>query len=347
MDPYNEQQLRDEVLYLHSLYHHGHPNLNPTPPPPINLKPLNPTRFKKPKSKPPKFTQKKPKPGTFSGKEWPVPPPQPDPVLNQSGWPELKLKPKPKPSPQVLVLSPQELVNRNWNHVQQRALDSVKSFYSDNVELSDEELTDENDEDEFDDDMLDDGENADEKVGGFFQKLFSGDGELKDYYVKYCGGGGGEFLCLVCGGVNEKFGKRFKDCVALVQHSVSVAKTKKVRSHRAYGKVVCGVLGWEIDRLPSSIVSDHKNNNDNNIKCNELQGNDVNSNVKSHDVAENVDSESMVCEDISTVANVDEEHNKNQVLNEVEGWTGGAVNNLCRNLSSTMVLQPEPEPVPV
>lgn len=27
-----------------------------------------------------------------------------------------------------------------------------------------------------------------------------------------------------------------------------------------------------------------------------LQGNDVNSNVKSHDVAENVDGESMICE---------------------------------------------------
>ncbi|XP_076931808.1 uncharacterized protein LOC143597097 [Bidens hawaiensis] len=256
MDPYHEQQLRDEVLYLHSLYHHGHPN-----PTPINLKPLNPTRFKKPKSKPPKFT---PKPGKFSGKEWPVPPPPPDPVLNPSGWPELKLKPKPQP---VHILSPQQLVNLNWNHVQQSALDSVKRFYSDNVELSDEELSDENEEDDFDEDMGGDGENVDEKVGEFFRKLFSGDAELKDYYVKHCGGGG-EFLCLVCGGANEKFGKRFKDCVALVQHSVSVAKTKKVRSHRAYGKVVCGVLGWEIDRLPSSIVSDHNNNDS---KCSEMK----------------------------------------------------------------------------
>ncbi|KAL8209721.1 hypothetical protein R6Q57_006453 [Mikania cordata] len=341
MDPYTEQRLRDEVIYLHSLWHHGYPRSLPF----VNLQPSNPTRFKKPKKKPHKFTARKHKEGSFSGKEWPVKPLPADPPLTPSGWPELKLKPKPQ---ETRVLTPEELEKHNWNQVQQRALKVAKEFYSNSVEDSDDD--DDEDEDE-DDDMSEDsdnGDNVEDKWHELFWKLFDGDEELKAYHMKYCGGGG-EFLCLVCSGANEKHGKRFKDCIALVQHSVSIAKTKKRRSHRAYGKVICKVLDWDIGRLPSSIVSGHK--------CSELQGNgvnvhevvkDLNNNVddenpheKTCDVTENVDDESMVCEDIVAVANV-EENNKNQGLNEAEGCNRGAVNNLCRDLSSTMVLEPLP-----
>ncbi|KAI3703908.1 hypothetical protein L1987_74104 [Smallanthus sonchifolius] len=331
MDPYNEQRLRDEVIYLHSLWHQGHR----TPSPTVNLHPSNSTRFKKPKKKTPKFNARKKNLGNFSGKEWPVKPLPADPPLNQSGWPELKLKPKPQPT---RLPTPEELERHNWNKIQQRALISAKEFYSNNSD------DDEDDGDE-DDDMSEDDDNVENKEYDFFWKLFNGDEELKTYYVKHCGGGG-EFSCLVCGGANEKQGKRFKDCIAMVQHSVSIAKTKKRRSHRDYGKVICRVLGWDIDQLPSSIVSDHKSS--------ELQGNDVNvhkdvnnlnnvvddenSNGRTHDVEETVDGESMVCEDISVVANVEVENNRNQVLNEAEGYTGGAVNSLCRNMASTMVL---------
>ncbi|CAH1424827.1 unnamed protein product [Lactuca virosa] len=68
--------------------------------------------------------------------------------------------------------------------------------------------------------------------------MFIDDEELKGYYGKHCGDGG-EFSCLVCGVVNEKHLKRlkkFKECVALVEHSISIAKRKKIRSHRAYGR---------------------------------------------------------------------------------------------------------------
>lgn len=334
MDPVYEQRLRDEVIYLHSLWHHGHPRPSPI----VNLQPLNSTKFKKPKTKNPKFKAGKPKKvGNFSGTEWPVKPLPADPPVTQSGWPELKLKPNPQTT---RLPTPEELEKYSWNQVQQRALKAAKEFYSRNGEESDED----EDEDNDDDDMDQDGDDVEDKEYDFFWKMFNGDEELKAYYVKHCAGGG-EFSCLVCSGANEKHRKRYKDCIALVQHSIAIAKTKKIRSHRAYGKVICKVLEWDIDRLPSSIVSDHKSG--------ELQGNDVNVdkdagiadcnvdlNGKPHDVSETADDESMVCEKSSVVANVEEESNKSQVLIEAEGNTGGAVHNLCRNMSSTMVLEP-------
>ncbi|XP_071730108.1 uncharacterized protein [Rutidosis leptorrhynchoides] len=335
MDPYLEQKLRDEVLYLHSLWHHS--PVSTSQQPTINLQPFNSTHFKKPRKKKPKKKHPK-KVGNFSGKEWPVKPPSADPPLTQSGWPELKLKPNPQPS---RVLTAQELEKYNWKQVQIKALNAAKDFFSANCEESDDD----------DDDAMDDNENGDTKFE-FFWNLFNGDEDFKGYYVKHCGGGG-EFTCLVCGGA-EKKQKMFKDCIALVQHCVSIMKTKKKWSHRAYGTVICKVLEWDIDRLPSSIVAEHK--------ATDLQGSDVNGdkdvdieacneainknldnedlNGKVNDATETVDGDSMVCEEVvSVVANVEEESSGNQVLNEAEGNTRGAVINLCRNLSSTMVLE--------
>ncbi|ONK69034.1 uncharacterized protein A4U43_C05F18600 [Asparagus officinalis] len=60
----------------------------------------------------------------------------------------------------------------------------------------------------------------------------------------------GEFCCLVCAAVGEKVGKRHVNCVGLVQHANTVTKTKWRGAHRDFGRVVCGVLGWDIDKLP-------------------------------------------------------------------------------------------------
>ncbi|GKC48862.1 hypothetical protein Tco_1071607, partial [Tanacetum coccineum] len=110
-----------------------------------------------------------------------------------------------------------------------------------------------------DDDVSSEDEcDGDDKEDGFYWELFNGDEDLKEKYVKGCLGGVCEFTCLVCGGVSEKYGKRFKDCVGLVQHAVTVNKTKRRRGHRVFGKVVCRVLGWDIDRLPSSSVAECK-----------------------------------------------------------------------------------------
>lgn len=350
MDPYYEQRLRDEVIYLHSLWHQGPPSRSL---PYTNLQLCNSTNFKKHRKKTSKLNARQPKKvGNFSGKEWPVKLLPADPPVTQSGWPELKLKPKPQQT--TRLPTPEDLEKYNWNQVQQRALKAAKEFFARNGGSDGED----SDEDEDDDDMDQDEDDVKDEEYDFFCKLLNEDEELKGYHVKHCGGGG-EFSCLVCGGANEKYRKRFKDCIALVQHSTSIAKTKKLRSHRAYGQVICKVLGWDIDRLPSSMVTD--------CKSGDLQGNDVNADKdvsdgandaclnkiidngelnlqvdpdgKGYDVSETVDDESMVCEDLSVVANIEEENTKKQVLNEAEG---GAVTNLCRNLSSTMVLEPPP-----
>lgn len=350
MDPYYEQRLRDEVIYLHSLWHQGPPTRSL---PYTNLQPCNSTNFKKHTKKKSKSNARQPKKvGSFSGKEWPVKPLPADPPVTQSGWPELKLKPKPQQTPRLAT--PEDLEKHNWNQVQQRALKAAKEFFARNGGSDGEDSDEDDDIDDMDQDDEDDVKNEEYD---FFWKLLNEDEELKGYYVKHCGGGG-EFSCLICGGANEKYRKRFKDCIALVQHSTSIAKTKKIRSHRAYGQVICKVLGWDIDRLPSSIVADYKgndvnadkdvNNGSDNAGLNKIIDNpesnlQVDPSGNGHDVSETVDDESMVCEDLSVVANVEEENTKKQVLNEAA--EGGIVTNLCRNLSSTMVLEPPP-PLP-
>lgn len=148
-----------------------------------------------------------------------------------------------KPNPTVRLPSPEELARYIWNQVQQKALKAAQEFFSSNADSDGED--DESDEDDI---MEDDG--ACDNEYKFFLNLMTEESEVKSYFEKNCGGGG-DFCCLVCGGAGEKFGKRFKDCVALIQHSITIAKTKKRRAHRAYGQAICKVLGWEIDQLPS------------------------------------------------------------------------------------------------
>ncbi|KAL0443603.1 UNVERIFIED_CONTAM: hypothetical protein Slati_2083000 [Sesamum latifolium] len=109
------------------------------------------------------------------------------------------------------------------------------------------------------------------------------DAELREYYEKNFAKG--EFSCLVCGALGgKKTGKKFKGCLPLVQHSITIAKTKKKKAHRAFGQTVCKVLGWDIDQLPAivSLLSD---------KSSETLGN-VNSENKdnSTNVVNNIDS---------------------------------------------------------
>ncbi|KAK3426948.1 hypothetical protein EUGRSUZ_F03268 [Eucalyptus grandis] len=45
-------------------------------------------------------------------------------------------------------------------------------------------------------------------------------------------------------------GRKFKNCSAVLQHSISISKTKKRRACRAFGLVICRVMGWDVERLP-------------------------------------------------------------------------------------------------
>lgn len=82
----------------------------------------------------------------------------------------------------------------------------------------------------------------------FFVKLFEEDQELRQFYEqnRNCG----FFECLVCAAVGAKLGKRFPDCVSLIQHAMKILKTKKKAAHRGYGRSICCLLGWNADRLP-------------------------------------------------------------------------------------------------
>lgn len=83
----------------------------------------------------------------------------------------------------------------------------------------------------------------------FLMGVFEENSELRGFYERKCEDG--EFYCLVCGVLVNRLRKKYRNCVALVQHCVTVSKTKKKAAHRALGHVVCKVLGWDINRLPS------------------------------------------------------------------------------------------------
>lgn len=253
MDPHYEQILRDEVIYVHSHWHHQKPTTKPTHNPSTLLqtpKP-NPTKFKKQKKKRPKPKKLKkippqPAPPQVSDPEWPCPS-FPDPPSSAFEWPVLKLN----PAPATRLPTAEEQARFDATQVQQKALRAAQEFFVDS-ESDDDDCGGGSDDDE--DDFMDEEDESEEYK--FFVKVFEEDGELRGFYERNCESG--EFCCLVCGGIGKKVGKRFKGCVALVQHSNGIAKTKKRRAHRAFAQVVCKVLGWDIDRLPTSGLSSAK-----------------------------------------------------------------------------------------
>lgn len=139
-------------------------------------------------------------------------------------------------------------------HAHQRALKVVHEFFSTN-KSNDSDETDSGSDDD-DDELMEEGSGSEEKYSFFF-KVFEEGTVLREYYVKNFSEG--EFSCLVCGAAGGKnSGKKFKGCLPLVQHAVTIAKTKKRKAHRAFGRAVCKVLGWDIDRLPevAAMLSD-------------------------------------------------------------------------------------------
>ncbi|WOG98579.1 hypothetical protein DCAR_0417923 [Daucus carota subsp. sativus] len=169
----------------------------------------------------------------ISENEWPCNP-VPEPTV---GWPELNLKPAAE-----RVLTEEENALLVAGKAQQKALDAATDMFREMMD-SDGEIEDSSSDD--DDDYEGGGGMDDEKDEckeyKFFSEVFAEDSELRSYYEKNCERG--EFSCLVCAGLGQKVGKKYKDCVALVQHSTTIAKTKKRRAHRALGEVICKVLG--------------------------------------------------------------------------------------------------------
>ncbi|KAK0601152.1 hypothetical protein LWI29_021697 [Acer saccharum] len=219
MNPYDEQRLRDEVIYLHSLWYQGPPSNNRKPKPQqthnpsINLHTLtNPTPFKKQASRPNKnlmtitmtTSWSQPDPIPDSGPEWPVDP-VPSPQPTTTGWPEFKPKAPKEP------VSEQDPAILSAFQLQNKVVECCREFFSKRG-VNDDEESDESDEDDEE-----------------YEEL----GEEEE---------------------SEEYSKRYKDCLGLVQHAISVSKTKRRRTHRAFGKVVCKVLGWDFDRLPVIVL---------------------------------------------------------------------------------------------
>ncbi|KAM7261925.1 hypothetical protein ACFE04_021002 [Oxalis oulophora] len=101
--------------------------------------------------------------------------------------------------------------------------------------------------------LKDDNESKDEggrKEHDFFLSVFTGNIELTNYYEK--DHESGEFYCLVCGCTGLKAWRKFKSVHSLLQHSTTIQS--KIRAHRAFGEVVCKVLGWDIKKLPNIVL---------------------------------------------------------------------------------------------
>ncbi|XP_038899320.1 uncharacterized protein LOC120086655 isoform X3 [Benincasa hispida] len=247
MDPYSEERLTEEVLHLHTLWRRGPPR-NPKPihnhsstvvaaaanRNPSNKRPTDPKNRNNKKKKP------RLEPRQDSGPEWPCPEPVQNQPSTSSGWPPIE----PVATPAAHPVSSEERANLAALQLQYKGSDACRGFFARNADSGSDE---EGEEEEANGEMMESEEYK------FFLKLFVENDELRGYYEKNCESG--LFCCLVCGGMRKrKFGKKFKNCVGLVQHSISISRTKKKRAHRAFGQVVCRVFGWDIDRLPTIVL---------------------------------------------------------------------------------------------
>ncbi|KAL7129444.1 hypothetical protein ABFS83_13G066400 [Erythranthe nasuta] len=256
MDPQYEQRLRDEVIYLHSLWHQGPPRPS-TAAARHHLQPANNTQFKKARNRGARNKKTTtnnpdaaaPEPISSPGIEWKCPTPPP-PASTSGGWPNLAVKPNPNPLP----FSPEDQLKSAARRAHHHAIRAVHEFFRSNSD-GDSDAIDSSSDEEDDDDS----DSMDEDCGrgeySFFFNLFKEDAELRDYYAKNFAKG--EFSCLVCGAVGgKKMGKKYAGCLPLVQHSIWIGKTKKKKkAHKAFALAVCKVLSWDIDRLPAIVSS--------------------------------------------------------------------------------------------
>ncbi|KAL7087539.1 hypothetical protein ACP275_13G073300 [Erythranthe tilingii] len=256
MDPQYEQRLRDEVIYLHSLWHQGPPRSAAAAAARHHLHPANNTQFKKVRNRGARNKKNTannpdaaaPEPISSPGIEWKCP--TPPPPASASGWPSLAAKPGPNP---LLPVSPEDQLKSAARRAHHHAIRAVHEFFRSNSDGDSDAIDSSSDEDDDDDESMD--EDCGRGEYSFFFNLFKEDAELRDYYAKNFAKG--EFSCLVCGAVGgKKMGKKYTGCLPLVQHSISIGKTKKKKkAHKAFALAVCKVLSWDIDRLPAIVSS--------------------------------------------------------------------------------------------
>lgn len=263
MNVYDDESLKQEVIYLHSLWHQGPPTRNPIPSP--NFNPIQRSRpnyippadlqllsrygaaispqiiSRNPNNPQNLYNNKRPRPD--SGREWPV-----KDVLQSlptgSGWPESRPCKKARPIPA------EEKAKLAANMLQRDIHRTCREFFGRKSGEEDSSVAggDGSDSDEGDEDQ------SSEKEFQFLSKVFEENGKLKEYYEKNTGNG--DFWCLVCGGTGDKSCRKFKSCLALIQHSLAIHKTDLKTQHRALAQVVCNVLGWDVNNPVASSQKD-------------------------------------------------------------------------------------------
>ncbi|KAI0491307.1 hypothetical protein KFK09_025567 [Dendrobium nobile] len=245
-DLYRENWLRDEVLYLHGLWHRGsHPlsivnsNINHKHPL-THLRPRFSSRLRKDK----KNQRRQKKKAVVSEKEWPCDHvPDPNHAVDTS-WPE----PQPKLAPRLP--SAEYLASDLAARAQKNGVVACGRFFSNKDGDND---SDEGDSaGELEEEDVEEEEEVEERAFKFFLEIFTTDNELRRYYEE--NHEKGEFLCLVCEGSGAKKGRMYGDCVGLVQHCSNVSKTGRRAAHRGLAKTLCRVVGWNFDRLPMIVL---------------------------------------------------------------------------------------------
>ncbi|KAH1144531.1 hypothetical protein GLYMA_12G229800v4 [Glycine max] len=177
-----------------------------------------------------------------------------------SGWPSFD---DIKSCSLTYCLSAEEKATVAVLQLQHKALEACRKFLvgdagsdgdEDNNDYAGSDRDEDDDEEEEEEDELVDNDSKECEEYKFFEKLFAEDGDLRRYYES--NHKEGDFYCLVCGGIGKKVWKRFKDCVGLIHHSTAILKTKRKRAHRAYARVICKIVGWGIDQLPTIVLKD-------------------------------------------------------------------------------------------
>lgn len=283
-----EQGQIDEVLYLHSLFKQGPPpgrrrprpeNAAPSEEGKSNKQAKIETVTEKKKNKKKSKAKKKPErkekkqPQQPSAEETPEEPGKSqEPENDNKNWiavsewdtnnpGEIQNWNSPLSRTVAEPLTEEEQLRFANINLQHRAVRAFKEFLTRGREGESSEEDDEDNEEEAEVEDEEGQSLADPSVesGGaigkeadaqkFFLKLFEEDQELRQLYEQNCNCG--VFECLVCAAVGAKIGKRFPDCVSLIQHAMKILKTKKKAAHRGYGRSICCLLGWNADRLPS------------------------------------------------------------------------------------------------
>ncbi|KAL6606180.1 hypothetical protein ACP70R_041833 [Stipagrostis hirtigluma subsp. patula] len=226
-----DRDLAEEVLYLHSLWRRG-----PAAPAHarVPLPAAGPTSSRSTRLAGSKRKRRRPESGAAAepqdaGSEWRL---APSPPASPKPWPDASASsssPAKKPPP-AAPPSP-------GSRAQREALRAAAEFFSGGG--SDDEGSE---------------SEGDEEVAGFFMGLFERDAALRGHYEQ--GWEEGQFACMACAGRTARRGKarRFRGCVGLVQHARAAKRYGRPGAHRALAAVVCRVLGWDIERLPSIVM---------------------------------------------------------------------------------------------